>query len=72
MAILIPEDIILCDWKLDVSASVKSEKLYDKHAFYSNVLKHLFCSLPMHKMTSTDLARMLKDPRIRSVMRPAM
>ncbi|GIY99963.1 60S ribosomal protein L4 [Caerostris extrusa] len=28
-------------------------------------------NLPMHKMTSTDLARMLKDPRIRKVMRPA-
>ncbi|GBN86291.1 60S ribosomal protein L4, partial [Araneus ventricosus] len=29
-------------------------------------------NLPMHKMTSTDLARMLKDPRIRKVMRPAV
>ncbi|XP_055951459.1 60S ribosomal protein L4-A-like [Argiope bruennichi] len=27
-------------------------------------------NLPMHKMTSTDLARMLKDSRIRRVMRP--
>ncbi|GFU45474.1 60S ribosomal protein L4-A [Nephila pilipes] len=27
-------------------------------------------NLPMHKMTSTDVARMLKDPRITSVLRP--
>lgn len=34
-------------------------------------LKKKNFTLPMHKMTSSDLARMLKDSRIRKVLRPA-